>query len=333
MNKLIFKLFYSKLDYLLIFLISALFLSSCATITGNATKQILNETGKNPEVYFCPKDDCSKVFEKIINSANFSVHCALYNINLKNVINSLAKKSKTAEVMVVMDNSNDKRQIKGDGVRFDNNKQLMHNKFCVIDNHIVITGSFNPTENDNFRNNNNVIVVYSKALAKNYQDEFRELWNGEFGKGKKTEYPILYLNNRKIENYFCPEDDCASHVIDTIKKAEKSIYFMTFSFTNEGIADELIEKDNLEIKGIFDEKQSSIKFSQFKRLQEFGINVKKSTNKYTMHHKVFIIDNETVVTGSFNPTESADTKNDENLLIVHDKQIANAFLKEFDSLW
>ena len=108
---------------------------------------------------------------------------------------------------------------------------------------------------------------------------------------------------------------------------------MSFSFTNEDIADALIEMKDLDTRGIFDAQQSSGKFSQFKRLQQFGINVKKDSNKYKMHHKVFIIDNETVATGSFNPTTSGDSRNDENLLIVHDKKIASAFLKEFDSLW
>jgi len=64
-----------------------------------------------------------------------------------------------------------------------------------------------------------------------------------------------------------------------------------------------------------------------------GMNVKKDTNKYKMHHKVFIIDNETVVTGSFNPTASAENKNDENIIIIKDKVIAGSFLKEFDGLW
>lgn len=108
---------------------------------------------------------------------------------------------------------------------------------------------------------------------------------------------------------------------------------MSFSFTNEEISDALITKNDLDIRGIFDAQQSSNKFSQLKRLQEFGINAKKDKNKYKMHHKVFIIDNETVVTGSFNPTLSADTKNDENLLIIHDRKITDTFLKEFDSLW
>ena len=61
--------------------------------------------------------------------------------------------------------------------------------------------------------------------------------------------------------------------------------------------------------------------------------VKKDTNKYKMHHKVFIIDNETVVTGSFNPTASAENKNDENIIIIKDRMIAGSFLKEFGRLW
>jgi len=336
MNKHLFKLFYCDAAITLCFSLIAILLSSCTSqITGKAIEQIPNEITKIPEVYFCPREDCGKIYEENIASANTSVYCAFYDINLKNIISSLAKKSKTADVKVVIDGSNNKNQIKGDGLRYNNPKygQLMHNKFCVFDENTIITGSFNPTINDNKLNNNNIIVVYSKTLAKNYEDEFNELWNGQFGKGKNVEYQKLYINEMYIENYFCPEDKCASRIINLINKAEKSIYFMTFSFTSEEIADAILKKKDLDIKGIFDSQQSSSKFSQFKRISEFGVNVKTDRNRNKMHHKVFIIDNQTVVTGSFNPTLSADTKNDENLLIVHNKEIANAFLTEFESLW
>ena len=333
MNKLIFKLFYLRIFLGTYFVILIFLLSGCNLITGDAVEQIPKETNKNPEVYFCPKEDCGKIYETEIKSANSTVHCALYDINLKNVISSLAQKSKSADVKIVMDNSNYKEQIKGDGVRFDDDNQLMHNKFCVIDDSVVMTGSFNPTDNDNYHNNNNVVVVYSTVLANNYEDEFDELWNSKFGKGIKVKTPILFVNDIKLGNYFCPEDNCASHIIELIKDANNSIYFMAYSFTNEKIADALVKKGKLDVRGIFDTGQSSNEFSQFKRLQDFGIEVKKDKSKYKMHHKVFIIDNETVATGSFNPTLSADTKNDENLIIIHDKKIADEFLKEFDTLW
>ncbi len=331
MKKVIFKLFYKKYLIFLYVLVTT-FLIGCS-FTGNIVYDMPKETSKKPEIYFCPRDNCGKILEKYIRNANSSVHCALYDIKLKNVIQALANKSKSIDVKTVIDNSNLKSQIKGDGIRADYDYGLMHNKFCVIDKEKVLTGSFNPTDNDNYNNNNNLIIVYSKLLSENYENEFDELWNGEFGKGARVKYPAMLLNGMKIENYFCPEDKCSSRIIDLIKNADKSIYFMAFSFTSEEIAVAVIAQNNLDIKGIVDAGQASGKYSQYERLKKFGVKIMKDKNKYKMHHKVFIIDNQTLITGSFNPTSSADTKNDENILIIHNGEIASYFLKEFDNLW
>ena len=332
MKKVIFKLFYKKYPIFLHVLVTT-FLIGCSSITTNFAYEVPKETNKDPEIYFCPKDDCSKILENHIKNANTSVHCAFYDLDLRNIIKALANQSKILDVMLVIDNSNLKDQIKGEGIVSDSDYGLMHNKFCVIDKEKILTGSFNPTDNDNYKNNNNLVIIYSRLLSENYEDEFDELWSREFGEGTRVKYPAILLNDMKIENYFCPEDKCSSRIIDLIKNAKQSIYFMTFTFTSEDIADALIEKNDLDIKGIFDSGQASIKYSQFERLKEFGINVKKDTNKYKMHHKVFIIDNQTVVTGSFNPTLSADANNDENLLIIHESKIADKFLEEFENLW
>ena len=90
---------------------------------------------------------------------------------------------------------------------------------------------------------------------------------------------------------------------------------------------------NIEIKGIFETLGTGSKNTQYQRLKDFGIDVKKDKNKKTMHHKVFIIDNKTVITGSMNPTGSGNYRNDENLVIIHNKEIADKFLEEFDELW
>ncbi len=52
-----------------------------------------------------------------------------------------------------------------------------------------------------------------------------------------------------------------------------------------------------------------------------------------MHHKVFIIDEKIVITGSYNPTKNANENNDENLLIIHDKKIAEKYLEEFNYVY
>jgi phosphatidylserine/phosphatidylglycerophosphate/cardiolipin synthase-like enzyme len=61
-----------------------------------------------------------------------------------------------------------------------------------------------------------------------------------------------------------------------------------------------------------------------------GLNVREDTNPDFMHHKVMIIDGAIVVMGSFNFSGSAANDNDENLLIIHNGDIARAYLEEFN---
>jgi len=108
---------------------------------------------------------------------------------------------------------------------------------------------------------------------------------------------------------------------------------MTFSFTNEGIADAILFNDKADIRGLFEKVGSGSEYSQYNRLKDFGLDVRVDNNSFSMHHKVFIIDNRTVITGSMNPTGAGDHKNDENILIIHDKKIAMKYVEEFLRLY
>lgn len=318
-------------------LIILLFLSAVSgcigNISGNTIKEeSIHEAGISIEAYFCPRDSCENITINNIKNAQNSLHCAFFDIDSRNIINAISKKSHSADVKVVIDKNNYEMQIKGPGIRVADSKQYMHNKFCIIDNKIVMTGSTNPTNNDLSINNNNIIIIKSEYIAENYEDEFNELWNGIYASGNKVKYEKISSESILVENYFCPEDNCRDKVLESIRNAEKSIYFMAFSFTDERIADEVLF-GNLETKGIFEALQAGSQYSQFKRLKDFGIDVRKDKNKKNMHHKVFIIDNETVITGSYNPTESGNSRNDENIVIIHNRQIASRFMEEFGFLW
>lgn len=52
-----------------------------------------------------------------------------------------------------------------------------------------------------------------------------------------------------------------------------------------------------------------------------------------MHHKVFIIDGKIVAFGSYNFSQSAETSNDENLIVVYSEPIAQQFIQEFMRVW
>jgi phosphatidylserine/phosphatidylglycerophosphate/cardiolipin synthase-like enzyme len=303
----------------------------CSNLTGNSVKTIPREFSRDIEVYFCPRDNCGERLVNFISNAKTSVHCALFDLEIEGVISALAEKSKYLDVKLVVDGDN-LDELNGRGIRFDDSKQFTHNKFCVVDGNAVWTGSFNPTYNGANYNNNNVVVFYSKYLAENYEDEFTELWNLNFGSGKRVKNSVVYLNNIKIENFFCPEDYCEARIANTLNKAKHSVRFMIFTFTSEPIGDALLFLEDVDIKGIFEKRQRG-RYSQFERLKDFGLDVWFDSNPKTMHHKVFIVDEKIVITGSYNPTNAANTKNDENILVIYDKGIARKFLDEFNYLW
>jgi len=316
-------------------IILLLLLTGCTTgeVVREVKENIVNEE-PDIDVFFCPQDNCEKELLNLLDSANHSIHCAFYDLNLNNITELLESKNKVIDVKLVIDDHNYKKIKNATFARKDTTSQLMHHKFCIIDNRIVSTGSFNPTERGSYFNNNNFLIITSEYLSKNYESEFDELWDGVFGKGEKTDFPIIISTKTTIKNYFCPEDKCSEKVIKAIRSANKSIYFMTFSFTHPKIANELVLRhyNGIEIKGIFEKRQMS-KYSKFNLLEFQGLDVKSDSNKYNMHHKVFIIDNETIITGSFNPTKNGDNRNDENILIIHDSRIARLYMNEFSELW
>ncbi len=284
-------------------LIISLFLVSCSFSNVNSSVIVESSVYDNGdiEVYFCPQDDCESTLVNFIDSAKESVHCALFDIGLQSVKDVLDKKAKQniignqdignvkkIDVKIITDNNYFKKYTRS-FVKQDS-YSLMHNKFCIIDGKKVSTGSMNPTNNGAFKNNNNLLLINSKVLASNYEDEFREMWSGVFKKGNPVLNPIINLENSNkekiiLENYFCPEDSCAEQVKEELNKAKESIHFMIFSFTHNGIANVLLLKhlEGIEIKGVMEARQVS-KYSRFELLKYQGIDVIKDGNKNNMHH-------------------------------------------------
>ncbi|MBW2978432.1 hypothetical protein KY331_06315 [Candidatus Woesearchaeota archaeon] len=320
---------------LILCLLLIIFVCGCE-IESNVVKKgivtsVVKEKNGSIDIYFCPRDNCTGKLIEFIRSAKEYVHCALFDLDLKEVIDVLQEKSDVIDVKLVVDNDYFDDLAELGFVRKDTSSQFSHNKFCVIDGEKISSGSFNPTDRGAHFNNNNFLMITSRFLAKNYEDEFQELWNYSIGKGGNVVYPVIYLDERKIENYFCPEDYCSEHVEEALMDAKDSIYFMTFSFTHNGIANVIALKmqEGVEVKGVFEKRGAGSEYSRYGFLEYQGADVRKDNNSYSMHHKVFIIDNSTVITGSFNPSENADMNNDENVLIIYDKEIAEKYLKEF----
>ena len=61
--------------------------------------------------------------------------------------------------------------------------------------------------------------------------------------------------------------------------------------------------------------------------------MRQDGSRYVLHHKVIIIDEQTVITGSFNFSKSAAQRNDENIVIIRDATIAGLYLDEWKRIW
>ena len=293
------------------------------------SSEIPQENSSEIQAYFCPRDNCGEKLSGLINSAQ-EVECAFYNLNLKSVKDALKSKN----YKLIVDSDGEKYISEMDYIARPEGSGLMHNKFCIFDNATVLTGSFNPTNKQNTVDNNNIIIISSKYIAENYNSEFTELWSDRFAEGEPVRYSKIIYNSELIENYFCPEDYCTEHLIDVLKSAESEIKFLTFSFTDDSIGDLLLEKvkSGVSVSGAFDKAQAGSQYSEFRKLNGTA-DVRRDNSTGLLHHKVFIIDRKIVVTGSFNPTKNADTKNDENLLIIHSPAIAEKYLEEFELVW
>lgn len=138
-----------------------------------------------------------------------------------------------------------------------------------------------------------------------------------------------------IEPYFCPEDSCATNLVSKINSANKSVYISIYSFTLKEITDSLIaaKQRGVEVKVIFDYDQSKSEYSVDEVLSDAGIEVRRRDGSGYMHNKFCVIDENIVATGSFNYSNNADTKNDENLVIIYSAELAAKFLNEFNEIW
>lgn len=220
-----------------------------------------------------------------------------------------------------------------------NSSAIMHNKFFIFDNKKVWTGSSNITSTDlTSFNANYSILIDSEELAKIYLQEFNQMYNGNFHKFKvKNPHNTVTLdNNVKIKSLFSPQDNIIENdLIPLILNAKKYIYIPIFFFTSQDIADALItaHKKGVQVKVINDATNSHTPYTVHKKLRDAGIKVKTENYAGKMHMKAMIIDDSISVLGSMNFTKSANYKNDENVLIIYDKEITKFLKQTFLYLW
>ena len=232
---------------------------------------------------------------------------------------------------------------------------IMHNKFIVFDalsddhnDPIVWTGATNFTAGQINIDPNNVVLIQDKSLAIAYHMEFNEMFGSDdaqpdagesrFGPDKLDNTPHEFLiGGHRVESYFSPSDNTHTKILATLKTADTDLSIATMLITktdlayairdafDEGVVTEVLVKDEASCdESVVSIIKNSLQ-DKFRVSGEAGI----------MHHKYAIVDQSnadsdpTLVTGSHNWSNSAQFRNDENTLIIHNQELANQYYQEF----
>jgi phosphatidylserine/phosphatidylglycerophosphate/cardiolipin synthase-like enzyme len=326
------------------------FRSEPSTTPSTPGSQPAGSGGEQIQVYFTaphtggatgPEAGPDAALVQAIDQAQRSIDVAVYALNLESVADALRRAGRRGvrvRLVVESDNASEPevQALLGEGipVREDRRPGLMHHKFIVIDESEVWTGSMNLTFGAAMHDDNNLVRIASFEVAQDFTREFNEMFEEDrFGalSLEDTPHAQLTVAGVPLEVFFSPDDDVADRIIGLIDDARVSLEFAAFSLTADSIADRMLAASarGVRVRGVMETTQSVGLGSEYENLRAAGLDVRLDGNPFNMHHKFLIIDQEIVVTGSYNFTISAEEHNDENLLVLHDPEIAGAYAKEF----
>lgn len=136
----------------------------------------------------------------------------------------------------------------------------------------------------------------------------------------------------QIQVFFSPKGGCTDAIVKALGKAKTTILIQAYSFTSAPIAKAAVDahKRGVKVKVILDKSQRTEKYSSADFLAHAQVTVSIDAKHKIAHNKVMIIDSETVITGSFNFSKSAEEENAENLLIIHNSDLAEKYVENWN---
>ena len=238
--------------------------------------------------------------------------------------------------------------------------KLMHSKYIVCDRQSVWTGSANMTDDAFTLMENNIVEIDSRPLASYYAQNFGELWekeNFEHTGDINTEPVPLTFSSQSAAARVLFSPGCGleidSEIARRVRAAQRRVRICSLlinSGTLIGELGNLIRRGRIAVDGIYDRTQMEQVYLQWQEgpqnrwkisaLKEIIMRaglVGKNSAPYTptgrhnfMHNKILVID-DTVITGSYNFSRSAQF-NAENILFIESAPLAEAYSAYIDRL-
>lgn len=300
-----------------------------------------------------PSNTCNtpvcKALVQEINSAQNSIDFAIYGYTKIPAIQSalLNAQKRGVKVRFVYDLDYKNTNIYPDTTylarilqnnKADSSDDIMHDKFFIFDNKTVITGSANISNTDmSGFNSNAIILINSERIANIYSQEFEQMYFGKYHKFKsEISDKATVIDNVNFQIYFSPKDKAiTTQIIPLINNAQKYIYIPSFLITHKGLTDSLINasRRGVAVKIILDATNTHTSSSKLKLLRQNSVQVKTENYAGKLHSKSIVIDDIYTIIGSMNFSRSGESKNDENLLIIKNREIALFYKTFFQYLW
>lgn len=304
-----------------------------------------------------------------INRANYTIDVAMYNYNQSAGYSNIATAinnaiSRGVRVRWIYDGSQSNTglallspMVHTLGSPTTGAYGIMHNKFVIIDANsdnpndaVVSSGSTNWGINQLNTDYNNLLFIQDSALAHAYRDHFNMMWGdtgstpnltlSKFGPFKTDlGRHIFTIGGKTVELYFSPADHTDMKIQSAINSANTDLYFGVFTFTIGSCASAIMSRNGAGVytPGIVDQNSSTAGTAYTTLSTGLGSLLKTHTGSIIYHNKMLIVDpsntcsDPLVLTGSHNWSISADTKNDENILIIHNDTIANIYYQSFSA--
>jgi phosphatidylserine/phosphatidylglycerophosphate/cardiolipin synthase-like enzyme len=141
----------------------------------------------------------------------------------------------------------------------------------------------------------------------------------------------VQTDKANLKVFFSPNGGCTEAIVNELGKAQEEVLVQAYGFTSAPIAQALVDaaKRGLKVEIILDKGQRTEKYSEADFTLHAGIPTYIDFAHAIAHNKIMIIDEQTVITGSFNFTKGAEEKNAENLLVIHEPELAKKYIQNW----
>jgi len=220
-------------------------------------------------------------------------------------------------------------------------------------------------------NANNLLVIQSPELARYFTEEFNLMWGDGVGGNKDSLFGInkpfretktLAIGKTQVSVKFSPDkskinwfDTTNGLIAQTLSRSQKTVELALFVLSEQRLADllENQQKKGVTIKALIDPEFAYRPYSE--GLDLLGVEVTQkcraeaNNNPWSvpletvgipnlpkgdkLHHKMGIVDQNLVITGSHNWSDAANRLNDEALLILNNPLINAHYQREFEQLY